>query len=461
MSEPKYEHYTQIRREQGRSSIYGECRENNCFWKIVVAVLLTAALTFGITAGAAYMLFVRHDRSTVSESTSGRFPFVTLSNDFTPVPGLIFDDDEETERALKKLGDVVALLKENYYIELTDAEILEKMAEGLSNNMDSQYTFYLTKERNEQVEESMSGTYGGIGAVVEQRENFIFMITDIIDDSPAETAGLRIGDVIEKVFDAEAASFTDVNHLASEIRGTPGTDVVLTIYRESSNDRFTVTLTRAQITNVSTRHRMLEEGIGYIQVTEFSHNVSKHFKTAVDDLVGQGAEHIVIDLRNNGGGLADECVAMADYLLGEGTVASVAGRRYGSEFSEEWTSDEMIGVPENMTFAVLLNENSASASELFSGALHDYGKATLIGVQTFGKGVGTLTFVLDDGSAVQITNFEYFLPNGESIEGVGLTPDIEVLLPEEAQGLTPSMMTPEQDTQLATAIEHLRERLVR
>src|SRR5690606_29144618 len=134
-------------------------------------------------------------------------------------------------------------------------------------------------------------------------------------------------------------------------------------------------------------------------------------------------------------------------LAGDQVVATIEGRRDGRDFSLEWTSDAKVGVPDDMSYVILLNNNSASASELFSGALHDYGKAVLVGEQTFGKGVGTLTYVLSDGSAIQVTNFEYFLPNGESIQDVGLTPDVSVELSEEAAGLPITMMSEEQDTQ--------------
>lgn len=453
----QYEHSSanQVYRQ---SPVYGDRSDNgNCFWKILFAVILTAAITFALTAGAAYMLYLRQTEPAPQQKKPGTA--MRISTVAQPQEGLQFSNDPETVEALRKLVDVYTILKENYYEEFSEAELLEKMAEGLANAMGSQYTYYLTKEVNEQVEESMSGEYSGIGAVVEETSKSYFRIADLIQGSPALDAGLRIGDVIEKAAGMEAQAFNDVKHLASVIRGEEGTDVALTIFRESENRRFDVTITRSKIKNANIRSRMLTDGIGYIQITEFSHNVSRNFIDAVDELVAKGAKRIVFDLRNNGGGLADECVAMVDYLTDDQIVAKIQGRRDGSAFSHEWTSDAKVGVPDDMSYAILINNNTASASELFSGALHDYGKATLVGEQSFGKGVGTLTYVLDDGSAVQVTNFEYFLPNGENIQDVGLAPDVVVTLPEDAAGLPITMLTPEMDTQLAKAIEILEASL--
>ena len=457
MNDSGYEH-SSARKISQPMPVYGDRRDNgSCFWKILFAVILTAAITFALTAGGAYMLYLR-SAMPVTGTTDPEHG-MRISTAAAPQEGLQFSNDPETVEALQKLVDVYNILKDNYYEDLSEAELLEKMAMGLTNSMDSQYTYYLTKEVQEMSEESMSGEYSGIGAVVEEREPKYFRITDLIPGSPALEAGLRIGDVIESVSGQSASEFQDVSHLASVIRGAERSSVTIGVYRESDGSRFELTIERRKITNANTRHRMLTDAIGYIQVTEFSHNVSRNFIKAIDELVDKGAKRLVIDLRNNGGGLADECVKMADYLAGDQVVATIEGRRDGRDFSLEWTSDAKVGVPDDMSYVILLNNNSASASELFSGALHDYGKAVLVGEQTFGKGVGTLTYVLSDGSAIQVTNFEYFLPNGESIQDVGLTPDVSVELSEEAAGLPITMMSEEQDTQLARAVEILEESL--
>jgi carboxyl-terminal processing protease len=167
----------------------------------------------------------------------------------------------------------------------------------------------------------------------------------------------------------------------------------------------------------------------------------------------------VIDLRDNGGGYANECVNMLDVLLPPQDVVTVRGREDGEDYEEKWSTTTAALVPDSMTYVILLNEYSASASELFSGVLRDLGKATLVGEQTYGKGVGTLTWDLEDKSAIQITTFEYFLPKGESINEIGLVPDYEVSLSPEAETKALSLLTLEEDTQLQKALEILEPRV--
>lgn len=459
MRESRYEH-SQTRYESQPTTVYGDHQNGNrCFWKILFAIILTAAITFALTAGAAYMIYLRQLNPPATESQHAPAKGTLLSAKSASDVGLQFSDDPETVAALQKLVDVYNILKDNYYEDLSEAEMLEKMAEGLANTMGSKFTFYLTKEANEQIEQSMSGEYTGIGAVVSEDDGHVFRITDLIEGAPAVEAGLLIGDIIETVDGKPANEFENITHLASVIRGEEGSEVVLGIYRSSDSSQFEVTLARRKILTANTRSRMITDEIGYVQVTEFSHNVSVNFIDAVNNLVKKGAKRLVFDLRNNGGGLADETVKMVDYLTDDQIVASIKGRREGQDFSHEWRSDAKVGVPDDMSYVILVNRNSASSSELFSGALRDYGKATLVGEQTYGKGVGTLTYVLKDGSAVQVTNFEYFLPNGTSIQGIGLTPDFEVALPDDTAGLPISMLEPENDTQLQKAIEILEESL--
>jgi carboxyl-terminal processing protease len=253
----------------------------------------------------------------------------------------------------------------------------------------------------------------------------------------------------------DVTALPDVSTLAAMVRGPADSSVEIEIFRPSESKRLTFNPVRRNIDNASVRSRMLNDNIGYISVSEFSKGVSEHFKEAVDQLQADGAQSIVFDLRNNSGGLADEVTDMLDYLLPELTLATLEGRMQGQKFSNSWESKAGMAVPEDMKFAVVVNEFSASASELFSGCLQDYDRAVLVGQQTFGKGSGTLTYPLSDGSAVTITNFLYYLPGGESIEGVGLVPDIEVQLPEEARVKSIAQLTEDEDTQLTAAIDYL------
>ena len=375
-----------------------------------------------------------------------------ISEKSMPAFGTLAPTSSSTE--MRKLQIIYNYLKENYYRELSDDEMIEAMYAGLLDEMDSPYTFYLDAEEYAMLQESMEGEYYGIGAQVGSRDGAYFIL-DIFDDSPALEAGLRNGDQILAVDGEPAESFADVSLLASKVRGKEGTEVTLTIYRANDNKEMEVVLKRGKVTTANLKYSMLEDQIGYVRIMEFNQGVAKNFIHALDDLKEQGARTIIFDLRNNPGGYVSEVTTMLDYLLPEVDIAVAKGRSYGEEFSEAWTSDSFVGVPEEWEYTILVNENSASASELFTGCLRDVKGSTIVGKKTFGKGVGSITYELSDGSAIQITNFHYYLPKGDCINEIGIEPDIEVDLEKEYKGLTVSQLA-ENDTQLAAAIEYTK-----
>ncbi|MDO5733872.1 MAG: S41 family peptidase [Eubacteriales bacterium] len=366
--------------------------------------------------------------------------------------------DLESYKSLGRLLDVYALLKDEYYRDLTDQELLEAMLKGLCNNQDSQYTFYLSPEENEQVHESNSGEYSGIGAIVQQKDG-IFQISDIVDNSPAAESGLRIGDQFVSVDGVEVAKFSDVSQLAAEVRGETGTKVELVVYRPSEKKELSFSIKRKKIKNANLRSDYLEDGIGYIRIVEFNSGVAKNFKREVENLEAKGAKALIIDLRNNPGGYVREVTEILDYMLPEGLLATARGRRGGEDFSEEWRSSAKQGLSDEFKYYILVNEYSASASELMSGVLQDWERGVVIGRQSWGKGVGSVSFDLDDGSGVQVTNFHYYLPKGVCIQDIGVTPDIEIEMPEELQGLSVSQIDRAEDPDLQKALELAREDL--
>lgn len=451
----------------------GRKKNPSCKWPVFFAVLLTASLTFLLTAGIGYVLFgktILNRAASQGTADPGQIEGSAPSDNGSEPSGTIgvhsskeglsltFPDQKGVREALEKFTSVYNILQENYYREYSDAEMIEKMTEGLTKQMGSQYTFYLTPEYHASVEESMKGEYVGIGAIVMRDQNAQYIVNDLIPGGPAEKNGLHVGDIITKVDDKDVSAFEDVGQLAAMVRGEAGTDVTIVVYRSSEAREMTFKLTRASITNVSVRSRMLDSKIGYVQVSEFSENTAKNFEQAVSALKEQGAESYIFDLRNNGGGYAHECIGMLDVLLPPMEVASLKGREAGKPYTETWKTSKPALVPEDTKFVVLLNENSASASELFTGVLHDLGRAVIVGQKSFGKGVGTITYQLEDKSAVQVTNFEYYLPKGECIEGKGLDPDYTAALSKEAAGKPISMLTIEEDTQLSKAIEILRSK---
>lgn len=417
-------------------------RPHSHLGRTILVVLITMALTFTLTVSGGVFVLLQAGVSLLPGQNDQSL-------------GIQFGGDEETRTALNKLRSVYDTLDKNYYKDLTDAEMLAAMTSGLVNEMDSPYTMYLDAEQTQQIAESMSGNYVGIGAIVAFNTAMQVEITEVIEDSPAEEADLRAGDIFIAVDGESVEMIQDITQLAILVRGTEGTLVELEMYRPSANRQFKIQVERRSITSASVSHRMLDPEIGYVRISEFSTGVADLFIRAVEDLKAQGARHIVFDLRNNSGGLANEVIAMLDYVLPKTEIARIEGRQDGKPFTQEWTSDASMGVPADMRYAILINEFSASASELFTGCLRDLDLAEVIGIQSFGKGSGTLTFNLADGSSVNVTNFLYYLPGGSSIEGVGLEPDRIVELPEQAAGKSIPQLTAEEDTQLAAAVTYL------
>ncbi len=405
----------------------------------VLIILITAVLTFAITAsiGTVYLNAIPKETVEVSPNV------------------LSFDSKVDTAAAVAKFREAYNYLDENYYQDLTDAQIIEAMTSGMIDQIGSRYTMYLSAEENSSLTESMSGEYVGIGAMVSMNKNNYVEITEVIANSPAAEAGIQVGDIFVKVDDTDVSTVETIEAVAALVKGTAGTKVKLVMYRPSESRDIELTVTRRRIEAVSVTSRMLNATTGYVQIREFSVGVSKKFKAAVDSMIEQGATNIVFDLRNNSGGLANEVIDMLDYLLPETTIATIKGRKDGKPYEVTWDSEASMGVPADMRYAILINDSTASASELFSGCLRDLGKAVLIGEKSFGKGSGTQTYELDDGSAINVTTFLYYLPGGDCIEEIGLTPAVEVSLPAEAASLSIYQLTPEQDTQLAAAISNL------
>jgi carboxyl-terminal processing protease len=371
---------------------------------------------------------------------------------------LAFDSEEQTLVALEKLKTVIQEVKDNYLEELTDAQILEAMTIGFPSGLDNPYTYYMSAKDYTSNLEAMSGEYVGIGCTVTMMEDLGVVVVEVITGGPAEAAGLLPGDVLVSVDGESIDTAESSSDVAARVKGLEGTTVKIEIYRPSTEKTLTLSIVRRTIQSHNVSHRMLDATTGYVMVKSFAEGVPEDFIAAMDDLQAQGATNIVFDLRNNSGGNAAVMIEMLEYLLPADTVlATIKGRESGEAFEINWKTEGGVKVPDTMRYAILVNEYSARASEFFSGCLRDYEKAQLIGKNTYGKGSGTKLYELSDGSAVNITMFKYYLPNGESIEGVGLVPDFEIDLDEEFKYTSLEKLTIEQDTQLSKAIEVLHE----
>ncbi len=420
----------------------------------VFPVLLSVLLTFALTAAGTWVLASQG----VLPGTGRRGPNQNVpagqeTGDF----GLsIHTDDPAAKLAAEKLGSMVNLLRDNYFKVLSPKEVLDAMTEGVANSMDSQYTYYMSTEDYQAFVESMQGNYSGIGATVTRLNDGTYQIISVIENGPAAKAGLQAQDIVLEVNGQSAADYPSTQELAGQVRGEQGTTVRILILRDGEEQLFEIVRGRVEVEHIQTR--MMDDTVGYMHITEFASNLPPQFEAGLQELLDQGAEEIIFDMRGNPGGSADAVVAILDQLLPEGVIATTRGRADGEAVSESWMSDAEMMVPESMRYAILVNRYTASAAELFSGALRDYGEAVLIGETTFGKGSGTRTFVLKDGSAANITIFNYYLPKGDMIEGEGLTPEIPAdSIDPEFLPIPQYQLTPEQDPALQEALDYFAD----
>lgn len=317
---------------------------------------------------------------------------------------------------------------------------------GMMNGLGDPYTVYYTKEEYKALNEDTEGKYSGIGAVVSQNPNTkIITIVKIFDNSPANDAGLQVGDIIYKI-DGEEVAGTDMDILVkTKIRGEEGTSFKMTVLRGDDRKEVELDLIRRSIEVETVAGKMLDNNIGYIAVSQFDAVTSEQFKSNIESLQSQGMTKLIVDLRGNPGGLLDQVVDMLDYILPEGLVLYTEDK-YGER--EEYYSDgsHELKIP----MVVLVNENSASASEVFTATFRDFEWGKVVGKTTFGKGIVQNVLPLGDGTAVKITTQHYYPPSGYDLHKVGIKPDIEVDLNEGAKIGTDS------DNQLSTAIDILK-----
>lgn len=331
-------------------------------------------------------------------------------------------------------------------------KLVEEASHALVDAVDDPYASYFTEKEYNDYSSSFNGRYCGIGVLVQKPDSTGSVIVRVYEDSFAEQAGVKAGDVIIKVDDKEVKDISS-NELVDLITGEAGTTVDLTVLRDDR--KLTITVTRGEVYVKRVDSMMLEDNVGYIYLSQFSGDAVKEFETALNELTEQGAKSLIIDLRNDPGGALNIAVKLCDMMLPECVICSMQGKT--TEETEYFRSDkEMYDIP----FVVLVNENSASASEIFAGAMQDNGRAKIIGVQTFGKGVVQTTFRLDNGHGyLKLTTDAYYTPNGTNLGGTGITPDIAAELPEELKTLdvyTLYTQHLEEDTQIQAALKELK-----
>lgn len=363
---------------------------------------------------------------------------------YTPV------SEQLTDEVIEKIDTLIQVIDYYYLYDYDKDAMIDAVYKAVMDSLGDPYSVYYTEDEYASFLESSSGSYCGIGVVVQQNiQTGIVTAVKPYENCPGYEAGIRAGDRIIAV-DGTDITGMDLNSAVALIRGEEGTSVTITLQRDE--EEFDVEVTRRQIDVETVAYRMLEDNIGYIQIDEFDEVTANQFSDALDALTEQGMVALVIDIRNNPGGLLNIVVDMLDQILPEGVIVSVKDK---NGTAEEYTSDAETKL--NVPLTVLINENSASASEIFAGAVKDYGVGTLVGMTTYGKGIVQTIFSLRDGTGLKLTIEDYYLPSGKSIHKVGVDPDVEIDLPEDIKMYT--NIPEEQDVQLQKAIEILKEQL--
>ena len=347
-------------------------------------------------------------------------------------------------KTYSKLDELRDDILNRYYIEVDEEALETGMLKGLYDGLGDPYSYYMTPSEYEQTMISLTGVYSGVGVTISAGDSGYVEVVTPTKGSPAEEAGIRKGDWILAV-DGTEYSGEDLDTCAAAIRGPEGTDVTLTVRR--GDNLFDVTITRKKIVTQTVDSRMLEDGIGYIAISGFEENTAGDFEAALTEIEAQGAKSFVLDLRDNGGGLVDAAVDIADVLLDEGVVAYTEDHDGNKDYYR--TTYGRTELP----YVVLVNAGSASSSEILSGGIKDNGGGPLVGVTTYGKGIIQTVEQLTDGSGIKMTILQYFSPNGSVIHKQGIEPDYVVELTEDCFDENGELID---DLQLQKAVELLK-----
>lgn len=358
----------------------------------------------------------------------------------------------EDSRVTEKVEQINEIIDRYYYFDVDREKQEEALYDGIMEGLDDPYSVYYTAEEYAELQEDTSGEYVGIGAVVTKNEDMQVEIVRPIKESPAEEAGLKAGDILVQVDDTVITD-QELSVVVDMIRGLEGTTAHLRIYREGEPDYLEFDVERRTVENFTVESEMLDDKVAYISVTQFNDNTAQEFEDAMEECQNQGAQAAIIDLRDNPGGLLTAVVDMCDYIMDDGVIVSTKDRAGNNIGEYRDTGKHSVDIP----LVVLVNGNSASASEIFAGALQDSGKAKLVGKTTFGKGIVQSVMPLSDGTAIKITIAKYFTPNGSDIHEKGIAPDYEVELPEEQ--VSAVGVERKDDTQLKKAQEVIAQML--
>lgn len=395
---------------------------------MVILLLVTNILTFGLTN----MVTIKYKDRVVIPTKE----YQQLSTVY--------------EKYSKAIG-LETYVKDNFLREVDEKQLVEGQLKGLFQALEDPYSVYMTQEEFKDFAEHTKGVYGGIGVIVTPGDDNLITVVAPIEDTPGERAGLKTGDKIIKV---EGQEFTadNMDKAVKLMKGKPKTKVSITILRkekDGKNNYIDMDIMREEIRLVTVKSDLIGENIGYMRITSFDELTYEDFKKDLNSLMDKNISGLILDLRYNPGGLLDVCVDITDEFLDEGVIVYTETRN-GERAYENSTKKHT-----NIPLIVLVNEGSASASEIFAGAIKDRNRGILIGNKTFGKGVVQRIKQLSDGSGFKLTTSEYFTPNGTNIHGIGIEPDIVIELPEDVEEIGVEHL--DKDTQLKAAVGKMKE----
>ena len=371
-------------------------KKNHAGLFILIGMLLGAAL-------ASFVVVLLLGNGTVSQKADG--------------DGILSEEAVEKIRTIEEQLDRYFLFREDMEEADTDTAMIKAYVEALGDP----YTVYYTKEEYDSLMESTSGTYAGIGSYVSQNTSTgVITIVRPFENAPAYQAGIRANDIIYKV-NGEEVTGKDLSLVVADMKGEPGTTVDIEVYRPDTGEYIDFTVTRAIVEVETIQHEMLEDGIGYIYMSSFDDVTYKQFMAAYEDLASQGMKGLIVDLRDNGGGLLSSVLDILDEMLPACTMTYTIDL---NENRQDYKSDA--GYTVDVPLVVLVGGNTASASEIFTAAVQDYDLGEIVGEQTFGKGIVQTILSEEDGSGLKVTTSRYYTPNGVCIHGEGIAPDVSV-----------------------------------
>lgn len=403
-----------------------EEKDNKSF-KILMIIIITAFVTCMLTLISIFAIFI-------NGKEIGKYVLVEAT--------------EETENISNQLSKYRTVIDKYFFGEVDEEKLQEGAIRGYIKGLNDPYTEYISKKDMQEYLEDTKGNFVGVGIYMSKdNKKDMIMVAATIKDSPAEKAGIKSGDLIKTV-DGIKYTSNDFDIISSKIKGETGTTVKFEMIRGEETLNFEIK--REKIVLNKVEGKVIENNIGYIKIPSFDENTSGEFKTKYEELSKNNIKSLIIDLRNNGGGIVSEALNIADFIADKDSVLLYEVDKNGKEAIKKSTNNPIINIP----IVVLVNENTASSSEILAGALKDLNKAKLVGETTYGKGVIQQILTMPDGSGLKITTEEYQTPNKNKIHKVGIEPDEKVILPETVKNK--EIVEESEDTQLQKAIELLK-----